>query len=359
MRILVVTVVHVPLDARIFHRQIRSMLDAGWDVAYAAPWGAYRQQPPDGPAAIDLPRAAGRRRLAAVHRARRLILRARRRADLVVVHDPDLLLAVAGWTGATPVVWDVHEDTAAALDDRPWIPGWVRGPVRASVRAAEGWAEKRMRLLLAEPGYRERFAHDHPVVPNYPWLPAEVSPPGGERVVYVGRVSRRRGAREMLALADRLGPHVRLEVVGPADPDVAPDLEAASADGRIRWHGYLPNDEALALVDGALAGISLLHDEPNYRSSTPTKILEYMARGVPVVTTPLPEAARIVREHHAGIVVPFDDVEAAAAAVQTLRDDEDLRLRAGASGRAAVRDRYSWDEAAKDFLSALAGWAGS
>ena len=69
------------------------------------------------------------------------------------------------------------------------------------------------------------------------------------------------------------------------------------------------------MLDGALAGLSLLHDEPNFRHSMPTKVVEYMARGVPVVTTPLPAAAELARGHECGFVVPFGDPVAAAAAV--------------------------------------------
>ncbi|GAA1264311.1 hypothetical protein Psi02_76100 [Planotetraspora silvatica] len=48
---------------------------------------------------VDLPRAAERRRLAAVRAARRVFTSIRRRVDLSVVRDPELLLAVAGVRG--------------------------------------------------------------------------------------------------------------------------------------------------------------------------------------------------------------------------------------------------------------------
>ena len=79
------------------------------------------------------------------------------------------------------------------------------------------------------------------------------------------------------------------------------------------------------MAQGALAGLSLLHDVPNYRQSLPTKVIEYMARGLPVITTPLPMAASIVGRAECGLVVPFGDVEAAAQAVLRLRDDPERR----------------------------------
>ena len=75
-RALVVTVVHHPDDARIRHREIRALLDAGWRVTYAAPFAAYDIAVPVGPAqleTVDLPRATGRRRVAAFRGARELL----------------------------------------------------------------------------------------------------------------------------------------------------------------------------------------------------------------------------------------------------------------------------------------------
>ena len=75
MRVLVVTVVHDPQDARIRHRELRSIQDTGHDVTFAAPFTAYGRTAPDGVTMIDLPRAVGRRRLAAVRAARAVIRR--------------------------------------------------------------------------------------------------------------------------------------------------------------------------------------------------------------------------------------------------------------------------------------------
>ena len=101
----------------------------------------------------------------------------------------------------------------------------------------------------------------------------------------------------------------------------------------------------MAVVDGALAGLSLLHDEPNYRVSQPTKVIEYLAHGVPVVTTPLPLARRLVEEVGAGVVVPFGDVAATLDAVLALDADPDTR-RADGPARPRARARAAGLDAA-------------
>ena len=360
MRILIVTVVHTPADARIARRQITALLDDGWQVSFAAPWSAFGIEPPDEVVAIDLPRAAGRRRLRAFRAARRLLRRQAGSFDVVLIHDPELLLAV--WTARvrTPVIWDVHEDAAASLiDDRLWVPRWCRGAARTLVRSVERRAEGRCSLILAEESYADRFRNEYQVIRNVPPVPARAPDVVvSDRVVQVGRVSRLRGALELIELGRCLANDgIRVEVIGAADADVAPALEAAAADGVVKWHGFLPNEQALRLVDGAIAGLSLLHDVPNYRGSLPTKVIEYLSRGVPVISTPLPAARAVVQDHDVGEVVPFGAVERVAEVVRAFKQDPVRHREMAKRAYQVARDRYAWQEESRRFLAAVAAAA--
>ncbi len=358
-RVLVVTVVHDPEDARIRHRQLVSLLDAGFQVTYAAPFAAYGRTPPPGVRGVDLPRARGRRRLAAVRAARALVRAEAPVTDVVLVHDPELLLALAGVSGPARV-WDVHEDTAAALGMRDWLPAPLRRPVALGVSALESAAERRVHLLLAEDAYADRFAAAHPVVPNTVFVPQEEPPTAGrDRVVYLGRLTRPRGALDLVELGRLVHDRLTVELVGPADPDCAEQVARAHAAGWVRHRGFVANSEALRLVAGATAGLSLLHDEPNYAHSRPTKAMEYMALGVPVVTTPNPVSVELVERHGCGVVVPFEDPRAAADAVLALQADDGRRTGLGAAGRRAALEHFDWHAHGRQFADLLASWAAS
>ena len=80
---LVMTVVHNPEDSRIWQRQLKALIDAGWDVTYAAPFGAFgldvHQSCPavagrGSLRCINVPRASGRRRFRAWRAARMIML---------------------------------------------------------------------------------------------------------------------------------------------------------------------------------------------------------------------------------------------------------------------------------------------
>ncbi|MGH3390388.1 MAG: glycosyltransferase family 4 protein [Actinomadura sp.] len=360
MRVCVCTVVHHAEDARILHRQIRALLDAGHTVTYAAPFSASGARPWGSLTGVDVPRARGLRRVTALWRTWRALTRQVRDADLLLIHDPELLLLLPFLRHRPLTVWDVHEDTASALVSKAWLPYPLRFVLHPLVRAGEKAAERRLRLLLAEEGYRSRFRRPHPVVPNTTYVPAATpEPPGTDRVVYLGHLSAARGVEDLIETARLLAPEgIRIELIGGADPQSTRLIREAEADGLVRWHGYRSNDEALSMIDGALAGLSLLHDLPNYRHSMPTKVIEYMARGIPVVTTPIPPAATVVTESGSGLVVPYEDPAATAAALIRLRDNPSLRAELGANGHATAQLRFHWPRHGEAFVTQLEEWVG-
>ncbi|REE98381.1 glycosyltransferase family 4 protein [Thermomonospora umbrina] len=347
MRICVCTVVHHPEDTRILHRQIRALLDAGHEVTYIAPFRAWNVTPWRQVSPVDVPRARGRGLAHALRAARRALADHAPYSDVVLLHDPELLLALPRSARRRTVVWDVHEGPAASLLPAPLL------------RHAEARG-RRHRLLLAGEGYRDRFGPSHPVVPDLPYVSAEPpAEPDGRRAVYVGRLSVDRGALEMIELAARLAEKgVAVELIGAADPEVRPALRDAQRAGALRWYGFVPNDRAMRIAEGAMAGLALMHDDEEHRDTVPAKVMEYMARGIPVVTTPRPAVTELVGQERSGLVVPFGDVDAALTAVLRLRDERGLRARLGREGYELARARFDWPTHAERFVTLLEGWAG-
>ncbi|MGH3516237.1 MAG: glycosyltransferase family 4 protein [Haloechinothrix sp.] len=360
MHVLVVTVVHNPEDARIRYRQMRALLEAGHQVTYIAPFERFGVPLPadvPGLTGFSVPRAEGRQRAGALRAVRAAVREHAPGKDIVLIHDPELVFALARLRGLPPVVWDVHEDTGATMTLKPWLPTGLRPHGARLAKAIERYAERHYHLLLADTGYRGLFRGDHPIVPNTTYVPEQVPAPGDERVIYVGHLTRARGTEEMIEVGRLLQGTVRVELVGDADGAMRPLLERAHAEGSVRWHGFMPNEQALKLVEGSLAGLSLRHDEANYRNSWATKAVEYMSRGIPTVSTPTPPAPEIVERFDAGIIVPFGDPEAAAGAVRKLHADPGLRVGMGKRGHEAALAEYAWPVHAKEFVRRLETWA--
>ena len=147
---------------------------------------------------------------------------------------------------------------------------------------------------------------------------------------------------------------VKLEVIGEAaDAEARQALLEAAKAGDLSWLGFLRSEEALARVSGSLAGLCLLHDLPNYRVSLPTKIVEYCALGVPVITTPLPLASDLVRSQNIGFEVPWNDPTAVVDAILRLRDQPTLRCQLGANGRRLALREHDWNHLSADFIRVM------
>lgn len=289
------------------HRQIRALLDAGHEVTYVAPFTYYNVTPMPPIEPIDVARGGG------LGRARAALRRGARGADLLLLHDIDLLRILP--LRRPPVVWDVREEAS--------------GPLR---RAAAGRAVRRHHVI------------DATTVPEATQVSAAPPPPGDTRIVHLGRLTADGGVIELIELAQRLVPHgIRLDLIGAADPDVRPLLRDAQRVGLLDWFGYVPHRHALRMTEGALAGLSL------NGTGTPTRVLDYMGRGLPVIAT--------TEVGDAGLRVPLD-VNALVHAVLDLKEDPVRRAELGARGHARARLHHHWPDHAPAFVAQLEEWAG-
>lgn len=350
IRALVVSSVHPPDDPRIAAKLVPALAGVA-EVRYAC------REP--GPSAVHgyAYRALRGGRLRRDLAASRLLLG--RSYDVASVHDPELLPAVviAAVLGRT-VVFDLHEDLPAQLVSRP---GWPSFAARAAAWAAGRLlriAERVATVTLAEPRYGRLLRRPARVFPNYLAAPA-VSPrraDSGAGVVYLGDVTPARGIDLAVEAVGASGTGLPFDVIGRCRPEFAAELHrlAARHGVDLRLRGYLPLDEALDLVAGSVAGLCPLRDVPNYRHSLPTKVLEYLGVGLPVIASDLPGTAAVVAGRPGAVLVPPADAGALARAVSAVAADPALRA-ATAAAAEALRAEFVWpgDEVA-GFYAALA-----
>jgi glycosyltransferase involved in cell wall biosynthesis len=348
-RLLVVTPVHPADDPRIRGKLIASLAPE-WDVRYAT--GAPGPVDPAGLAWVRLPGGRVRRHL----RAARLLLAGR--YDLASLHDPELLPeAILARLLRRRVVFDLHENLPAQILTKRWVPRLLRRPTAALARVVLRGAERLMPITLAEPGYRTLLRRDHPVFPNYlhdlPDLPAE--PPATGPVVYLGDVTVDRGIELAVAALARLPDPPPLLAIGRCRRDLAARLRQQAAAGNVPLEltGYLPHAEALPRVAQARVALSPLLDRPNYRESLPTKILEYLALGVPVVASDLPATRRLATEVAGIRLFPPGNAASLAAAVASVLEDGALQEEAR-HGAGEIRRRFTWPASdVRDWYRAL------
>lgn len=296
----VLSTVHDAADARL-HRVCAALVAQGLSVGL---WATGRSE--HGPASVvvrTLPRRGLARRM-----ARAIALPVSVRAPVQIVVDPELLppaLAVARLRG-TAVVADVHEDYRRLLDDRPWARGAAGLLGRLVADGATVAARHADVTVVADEHLRPRRARHRLVVRNLPppgSLPAPSTRDAVPRAVYVGDVRRSRGLVAMVDAVLAAAPW-ELDIVGPvSDEDRAWVASRTGGTGRVRMHGRQPPTATWQLARGAWVGLALLEPTPAFVRAVPTKLYEYLASGLAVVTTDLPGMRHMVEASAAGLVV--------------------------------------------------------
>ena len=82
--------------------------------------------------------------------------------------------------------------------------------------------------------------------------------------------------------------------------------------------------------------------------------MEAMACGLPVITTPVSGIPEIIKDGQNGTLVPPDDAEALANAIQRLSSDRIMARNLGRAGRMTVLERFDGDRTAVELASLFA-----
>jgi glycosyltransferase involved in cell wall biosynthesis len=121
----------------------------------------------------------------------------------------------------------------------------------------------------------------------------------------------------------------------------------------VHFLGNVAQDEVGAWFGaGDVVAIPSVRDDAGNVDGLPNTVLEALASGTPVVATAAGGIGSVVLHDETGVIVPERDAAALAAAIGSLVEDPQRRLRLGAAGRTTVETRFGWDAAAARFESA-------
>jgi colanic acid/amylovoran biosynthesis glycosyltransferase len=163
-------------------------------------------------------------------------------------------------------------------------------------------------------------------------------------LLFVGRFVEKKGIEHLLDAMQALeseGTPVDLVLVGDGPMTETLRHKAASLT-RVRFLGWLPNQEVRRVMKGALAiCVPSVAAQTGDSEGLPNVVLEAMACAVPVIGSNIAGIAEAVEHNNTGFLVPPADPPAIAAVARQLLDDPALRSRIGLAARAAATERFS------------------
>ncbi len=317
-------------------------------------------------------------------------------------HDPELIPTglLLRLLTRKPVVYDIHEDVAASIMVREYIPDFLRRALSRGYRLLERFACRFFTVVLAEKYYQD-FQPRGVCILNYPVLDqqaresvqghlpraatgqiplpasgtagtttrvesdAALTSPPAHNLFYSGSVTRQRGALQHARLAAALAArHVGVYSAGRVFPDeLVGEMQAAADAGALIIEGGRESvarqrlDELGTRYDW-VAGLALFPYSEHYARKELTKFFEYMLAGIPILCSDFPAWKEFVEEQGIGLTANPEDTTEQVEKVQWLIDHPAERQAMGERGRKLVLELFNWDQEARklvDIYRALAG----
>ena len=293
-----------------------------------------------------------------------------RRFDVAYVYHPPITVgfaaALSGLVWRLPFILDVQDlwpDTVATTG--------LKGADRLA--PALGWicafTYRRAALIIAQSeGMRDALAARHVpeaklrVVRNWATsedpLPAaaDSEPAARFTIVYAGNLGRAQGLETVIDAARILArgrQDIAIRLIGDGiDADAL--RERAVGVAGVTVENRVSQAEIAEIYAAADALLLHLRSEPLFEITIPSKTQAYLASGKPIVAGVAGEAARLLEESEAALVVPPEDAEALAQAIGQMADvPQPLRASMGDSGRRYYLDRLSFERGIRSTVEVL------
>jgi glycosyltransferase involved in cell wall biosynthesis len=362
-KVCILTSVHQPFDTRIFHKEAKALVKAGYDITLIAQHN--KDEVLDGVKIIALPRP--RNRFYRILMTCRIFgLAFKQKVNVYHFHDPELLPigALLKLTTKRRIVYDVHENIPGDISTKPWLPKPARRPISLIYKLTEKTTFPFIdKIIIAEDSYAKNYEVRDKilVLRNYPQIPPDKGTKNIKHLqqilVYVGGISATRGIFELIESVRLLkNKNIVLKLVGPIQPvrlevRIRKALEEFGLQKNISLVGSVKHDKIYSILRRCNVGLAILHPEPNYIESLPTKLFEYMAAGLPVIASNFPLWKEIVEGNNCGLTVNPLDPKEIARAIEFLMEHPDKARKMGENGRKAVLEKYNWENESEKLIS--------
>ena len=308
-----------------------------------------------------------------------------RKPDLVIATSPQLLVGLSGWwlarVNGVPFVFEVRDlwpESLAAVG-----MGREQSALHRGLAGIAGFLYRSSdRLVVVTPAFKEHLirhwrvpAGKIVVVENgvdtrlfgrlacNVALRRELEADEKFVVSYIGTIGAAQGLETLLEAASRLrerAPQVLFLVVGEG-AEKARIISLARARGldNVRFVDQQQREKIPAYISTSDACLVLLKKTELFKTVLPTKMLEFMACGRPVILGVDGHARQVLEQAKAGVFVEPEDAGALGEAVMRLAADPVLGETMGRNGRHHVLRYFSRRDSAKLYLELLQDLSGT
>lgn len=271
--------------------------------------------------------------------------------DIFHCHEPDALVIglINKYIRGKKVIYDVHEHWPSELPYDIGIPGQL-SPI---IDRVERWLSCRADTVIAvSESVGKRF--NNPIIlPNYPDLTTTIIPlPDTINLHTCSTISSNlhtfHGVNDAIAAVQHLSSmgwdDVHLTLIGTVR------VTLPTNNAPVTCTGFIPHTEIPEMLQASGVGLVLLQpDYYNIKIGLPNKLFSYMAAGLPVIATNLPEIKPIVEQTMCGILIEPGNIDEIVRAAVWLSEHPEEAFVMGRNGQMAISSTFNW-QAVEDRL---------
>ena len=166
-------------------------------------------------------------------------------------------------------------------------------------------------------------------------------------IIYIGTMAKGRGLDFLLralVVVKKEIPDIKLLMVGDGDDRTRLEKlgQSLNIKKNIIFIGQVPRSQVPEYIAAADVCVSPIPPLPVYQVSSPTKLIEYMGMGKPVIGNDIPDQKEVINNSGGGICVRYDEEEFANAIIELLNDQKKAK-EMGRKGREWVVRNRSYD----------------
>lgn len=276
--------------------------------------------------------------------------------DIIHFFVPELIpfALVCQWLGAT-VIYEVQENLYQKLANKSRNNSWL---FRKAFYFFDRLARQKFNFIFTEDAYRNEYnnlLNKSIVLHNYSFKALDINLKDRATIpsfIYSGVITKERGLDIIIKACNILEQsftefQIHLFGINRLGKNEMKKIEGfETAASRMVFHGYTDYKQILENGKACLAGLAVLKNTGDYQYSYPSKIFDYMAIGIPVITSDFPLYKQIVEENQCGFCIAPDNPVKLAEKMRFFIENPIKADQMGARGYQKVQSSLNWENEA-------------
>ena len=142
-----------------------------------------------------------------------------------------------------------------------------------------------------------------------------------------------------------------MHYIGPISEEKLNQLDLSEISDKIKFYGRMDSKQGFAISQRCFVGLSVLKPIQNYILSYSTKIFEYMAIGMPVITSNFPLYKEVVEKYECGFCIDPYSPKDLADAIEFLFFNPTSAQVMGLKGRQKILEKFNWSAEEENLLN--------